>query len=86
MPWRDTAGGLREFGAAYYADLLREMGVTVVVGLGRVEYDRAPLEAAGIAVCTAEDLGGGERDEWPSMQVTRGNSIFSWIKTTDPSF
>jgi hypothetical protein len=61
--------GERHFSAAFYADLLRDLGVSLVVALGRVDYDRATMERAGIAVCTAADLGCLRNDARLSFQV-----------------
>ena len=66
--WLDV-DGQRHFSAAFYADLLRDLGVTLVVGLGRLDYDRRTMERAGISVCTAEDLGCHASDEHLSFQV-----------------
>ena len=62
--WRGRCAG-----QAFYADLLRDLGVSLVVGLGGDDYDRGPLEAAGLDVCGIEDLGGDPAAERPSLQV-----------------
>ena len=65
VPWR-VAGGRRQ---AFYADLLGDLGVSLVVALGGADYDRAPLEAAGLAVCGLDELGGDAAAQRPSLQV-----------------
>ena len=44
----DTARGSRRFSPAYYAELLRDLGVSDVVQLNEEEYDARAFEAAGI--------------------------------------
>jgi hypothetical protein len=61
--WADTPDGRRRFGAGFYGALLRDLGAVVVVALDPVDYDPAPLQAAGLAVYTLHDLGGGRPDE-----------------------
>ena len=60
--WADTPDGRRRFGAGFYGALLRDLGAVVVVALDPVDYDPAPLQAAGLALCTLHDLGGGRPD------------------------
>ena len=48
--------GRRRFSAGFLADLLRGLGVTLVLGLDDIDYDPAPFAARGIRVCSASDL------------------------------
>jgi hypothetical protein len=50
--WQDV-DGRRHFSAEFYADLLQELGVSVVIRAEAAEYDPAPFTRRGIAV---EDL------------------------------
>ncbi len=66
--WLDS-GDVRHFSAEFYAELLRDMGVTLVVGLGSIDYDHRPFERVGISLCTVDDLGCQCREERLSFQV-----------------
>ena len=59
----------RRFGAAFYTDLFRDKGVELVMRLDRTGYDDSPFLAAGIDVCSLEDLGCQGDDDGLSLQV-----------------
>ena len=46
--YRDGAGGTRVFSPEYYAEILLDMGVELVVRLNEARYDAASFEARGI--------------------------------------
>jgi hypothetical protein len=48
--------GRRRFRPEFYADLLYDLGVRLVLRLGAADYDPAPFTARGIRVCGAEHL------------------------------
>ena len=76
-PWRNAdardgpAAAGRLFGPAFYAGLLRDLGVRLVFAIGGPAYDRAPLDAAGLVLCTMCDLGARADSpaDRPSLQV-----------------
>jgi hypothetical protein len=53
------------------------MGVRLVFALGGPAYDRAPLDAAGLAVCTMDDLGAeaAALADRPSLQARAGGGV-----------
>jgi hypothetical protein len=51
--WHDVAGK-RRFSADFYADLLHDLGVTLVVRADAAEYDAEPFARRGIAVETLD--------------------------------
>jgi cell division cycle 14 len=48
LEFRDDERGYRQFGAAYYADLLHEFNVSDVIRLNEPEYDSEDFESHGI--------------------------------------
>jgi hypothetical protein len=72
VDWRDD-DGRRRFSPRFLAGLLRHLGAAAVVALDPVDYDTAPLAAAGLAVWSPEDLGLSEegREPRPSLQVLK---------------